>query len=407
MYLTKVRHHRTITVLGVILLITFALQLLSGVMVSFSLYSDPMNIPMSRSEEDMEDLYTDDFFWLHERGVDYIFIFIFAHMLRKFHLASYTKAQEGAWKTGSFLFLFLHVVTFFGLVLCCTHLSEVTLTIAANILASVVAKYGKIYWWFFPNKELNVDTVIRMMYGHYVTAFVLFVIAVYHSLEMHYDWKDTHYDEQQKTELSWWDDALKGEIFGFIKYYLFLFFLSRWYYTKFEPLSIELFMWGDTGAISDIRFYGVTPHWYFRAYMSWLVVCPHHYLGLIGLLIFMVSIYFQPNLKELKTTVILFLEELSLVKKYHNVTFIAAIMFSASYLPYGKFFNRLGGNIATLFSFLFILYFLLVSLNWYYRLVSNVLATSIQGAKLPPRKIKRIKMFRIFKVRGEPNFTYF
>lgn len=121
----------------------------------------------------------------------------------------------------------------------------------------------------------------------------------------------------------------------------------------------------------------------------------------------MVSIYFQPNLKELKTTVILFLEELSLVKKYHNVTFIAAIMFSASYLPYGKFFNRLGGNIATLFSFLFILYFLLVSLNWYYRLVSNVLATSIQGAKLPPRKIKRIKMFRIFKVRGEPNFTYF
>ena len=66
-------------------------------------------------------------------------------MIRKFKIASFNKKQEGAWKTGVFLLLFLHVVTFFGLVLCCTHLSEVTLTIAANMLHSVVMKYGKIY----------------------------------------------------------------------------------------------------------------------------------------------------------------------------------------------------------------------------------------------------------------------
>ena len=28
-----------------------------------------------RNEEDLEDLYIDDFFWMHERGVDLIFIF--------------------------------------------------------------------------------------------------------------------------------------------------------------------------------------------------------------------------------------------------------------------------------------------------------------------------------------------
>jgi quinol-cytochrome oxidoreductase complex cytochrome b subunit len=370
-YTTKVKQHKTLSVIGIVLLFIFAIQVLSGVMLCFSLNCDPMNIPMSRSEEDIGDLYTDDFFWLHERGVDYIFIFIFVHMFRKFYLSSYTKSQEGAWKTGSLIFLTLHVVTFFGLVLCCTHLSEVTLTIAANMLATASAKYGKIYWWVFPAEELNTDTIIRMMYGHYTTAFIIFTVALLHSLEMHYDWKDTSFSENQKTELSWWDDAIKGEIFSTKKFLLVLFWAAAVYYPELESLSIELFMWGDIGSVSDIRFLGVTPHWYFRAYMSWLVVCPHHYLGLLGLLLFMVSIYFQPNIKATVLHLYFTFKEYSMVKKIHVTTFIAAIMYCASYLPYGKFYNRLGGNIATLCSFMFILYFLLTSLNWYNKLVSD------------------------------------
>ena len=38
------------------------------------------------SEEDLEDLYADDFFWLHERGVDLIFIFSYSHLLRKLYI---------------------------------------------------------------------------------------------------------------------------------------------------------------------------------------------------------------------------------------------------------------------------------------------------------------------------------
>ena len=39
----------------------------------------------------------------------------------------------------------IHGVIFFGLVLCCTHLSDITLTIAANIINSFTAKIGKLY----------------------------------------------------------------------------------------------------------------------------------------------------------------------------------------------------------------------------------------------------------------------
>jgi hypothetical protein len=34
-----------------------------------------MLVPIVRDEEDLEDLYTDDFFRVHERGVDLLFIF--------------------------------------------------------------------------------------------------------------------------------------------------------------------------------------------------------------------------------------------------------------------------------------------------------------------------------------------
>jgi hypothetical protein len=58
-------------------------QLISGTMLSFSLITEPMLIPLDREEEDIENLYIDDFFWLHERGVDLLFIFVFLHLFRK------------------------------------------------------------------------------------------------------------------------------------------------------------------------------------------------------------------------------------------------------------------------------------------------------------------------------------
>jgi len=37
-------------------------NLVSGVMLSFSLIPEPMFVPIVRNEEDLEDLYIDDFF---------------------------------------------------------------------------------------------------------------------------------------------------------------------------------------------------------------------------------------------------------------------------------------------------------------------------------------------------------
>ena len=61
-YLLSVKFHKSISLLGFILLFVIILQCLSGVMIAMSLVNDSMLIPISRNTEDMGSLYTDDFF---------------------------------------------------------------------------------------------------------------------------------------------------------------------------------------------------------------------------------------------------------------------------------------------------------------------------------------------------------
>jgi hypothetical protein len=62
-------------------------------MLAFSLVPESMYVPLSREEEDAENIYTDDFFFLHERGVDFLVIFIFLHLFRK-HYFNYTNIVQ-------------------------------------------------------------------------------------------------------------------------------------------------------------------------------------------------------------------------------------------------------------------------------------------------------------------------
>ena len=132
--------------------------------------------------------------------------------------------------------------------------------------------------------------------------------------------------------------------------------------------------------VTDVRFYGVAPHWYFRPYMSWLIACPFHYTGLIGLILFFTGFYFQPNIlnysefqeyysiKAFFTSIYYWVKGLS--KKlinlskvspekewYYQVTYIVmsvSLWYVFSYLPFGRFFNRLGGNGATLLALIYL-----------------------------------------------------
>ena len=383
--------HELPSLIGFFIFMIIYNQLVSGTMLAFSLSTEPMNIPLAREEEDSENLYTDDFFYLHERGVDLLVIFIFAHLFRKIYMHCLDLEQEYAWKTGVILFLMTQVVIFTGLVLCCTHLSDITLTIAVNAFHTFCFFIGKLYWLFAPDQTLNCDTILRLAYAHYVSAFMLAFFSLRHGVDMHYDWKAENSWEGVSLELNWYDEVLINELGHFLNALFVVGLLCLYLYMEPETLSYELFMWGDIGMSTDVRFLGVAPHWYFRPYMNWLITCPYHYTGLIGLVLFFVAFYFQPNIlamgevpgynssngvalpllamttrvKILSRTIV-YLKRITIdTDIFFQITytiFLISILYTFSYLPFGKFFNRIGGNIASLLYFVYI--FVYMSTNF-------------------------------------------
>lgn len=357
-------------------------------MLAFSLVPESMYVPLSREEEDAENIYTDDFFFLHERGVDFLVIFIFLHLFRKYYFNYTNIVQELAWKSGTLLFLGVQFVIFTGLTLCCTHLSDITLTIATNAFNSLCLYIGRLDWLVFPDQALNVDTLIRLAYMHYVSAFMLAYFGVYHGVDMHYDWKNDEGFLGIKQELQWYDEGVVNEVGQIINMTILIGLLCLYLYPEPDALNYELFMWGDVGMQTDIRFFGVAPHWYFRPYMAWLITCPFHYFGLLGLILFFGSFYFQPNIMartefeeyssvrafffsiyfwigDLSSKIVL-LSPIFVTRDFFYQAayciFLVCIWYAFSYLPYGRFFNRLGGNDSGLLAFCYI--YIYMSTTW-------------------------------------------
>ena len=376
----NVSFHEVNAIFGFVVMFTMIFQLISGIMLSFSLVTEPMIVPIVRDEEDIEDLYTDDFFWLHERGVDLLFIYSYFHLFRKLYTHAYDYEHEATWKSGVFSFLIFQVVVFFGLALCCTHLSEITLTIAANIMHTFFFFYGKFYWWLFTDKQLCSDTLIRLAYGHYVIAFYLGYASFIHTIDMHYDWKNETAMDGMAANLTWWDETFMNELSLTKDIFMATFCVNWILFCDPEALTYENFMWGDIGLVTDVRFYGVAPHWYFRPFMAWLIICPHHKTGIFGLLLFFFLLFFQPLIhgandqnnyfkrsfnflsrKLDKDSVLVnnyILSESNLYTIYTFYFFVMSCLYTTTYLPYGRFYNRIHGNHGSLIHYGYIFAYL-------------------------------------------------
>jgi hypothetical protein len=124
--------------------------------------------------------------------------------------------------------------------------------------------------------------------------------------------------------------------------------------------------------------------------MAWLIVCPSHRTGLLGLIFFFVILYYQPNLHanyfkniggvESSETNLnnrgSSLESVNYFKTtfsyiYHPTTvqlemshmctffvFFGSILYVCTFLPFGRFYNRVGGNVTMLYAYLYIFVYL-------------------------------------------------
>ena len=372
--------HSFLGLTGFSIFVVIGFQVITGIFLATGYIPEPMIVPVSRETEDIEGYFIDDIFWLHERSVDILMFLIYGHILRKLYIGPTAQQTEHSWKTGVFIYLFLQVVIFFGIVLCSSQLSEITLRIAANIIASITRFWTELDWIIFTDRSLNSDTLIRMTILHYLTGILVPFFGLIHGVEMHYDWKSEVNYTGLKESVNWLDEGLINELIKFIITVWVFIFLSSLLFKTQEPISYEIFTWFDLG-ILDIKYKGVAPHWYFRPYMGWLGTLPDHYGGLVILFLFHILFYYQPDLmgKENKfnpfnSNFYKGEQDNSLIFKglnqninpqynlVYNITFIIftfSLWYVGSFLPYGLMFHSIGGNIGLLIADLYIFFYLL------------------------------------------------
>jgi quinol-cytochrome oxidoreductase complex cytochrome b subunit len=331
---------------------TIALQVLSGFYLGWYYIPEPGLVIELREEMFNDTRFGAEVFSMHVRGVDTIFVLSYLHIIKKIYLNNYIPTESDGWILGGYAFLWFHYVVGLGICLSASHLSDLTLTIGANLFWSLFDNLYKTYYIIFTNKHLNTDQLLRFMLFHYFTPWYYLYLIQLHVMFCHESWDsdsgEATYEDKSGTYISWFYDAFLKEIqdawywiTGVFVYFFYHHFASPTVnYTFFERWNIS--------ELDEIRFYGVAPHWYFRPLMGILVISPTHYEGLMWLVLFFVFISFLPVINHLYNSnrkhVITVPMQNSLIQTSCFALFVLSLFCTASMLPCGRYYYEPEGG---------------------------------------------------------------
>lgn len=299
-----------------------------------------------------ETRYGIEVFSMHVRGVDVIMVLSYMHILKKIFLKNYINTESDGWMLGGYAFFWFHYVVGLGICLSASHLSDLTLTIIANIFWSLFNNIYKTYYVIFTNKHLNVDQLTRLMLFHYFTPWYYLFLVKLHVMFCHESWDtdsgENFYEDRSGVFISWFWDAFLKEIQDAWHWTLYLFVYFAYHHMTAVSLSYFFFERWNIVELDDIRFYGVAPHWYFRPLMGLLVISPTHLEGLMWMGLFFILLAGTPILygiynvgeKSLFVTPM----QNSVFQTAAFITFMMSLFCSASMLPCGRYYYEPEGG---------------------------------------------------------------
>ena len=157
------------SIFGFVVLVSISLQVLSGFYLAWYYIPEPGLVIELREEMFEETRYGYEVFNMHVRGVDVVMIIMYLHILKKFFLKNYITYDSEGWLIGGYAFFWFHYIVGLGICLSASHLSDLTLTIAANVYWSLLNNTHDTYYFIFTNKHLNTDELIRLTVLHYLS----------------------------------------------------------------------------------------------------------------------------------------------------------------------------------------------------------------------------------------------
>ena len=340
------------SIIGFMLLLSIVMQLMSGFFLSWYFVPEPGLVVELREEMFNDTRFGVEVFYMHVRGVDTIMVLSYMHIMKKIFLKNYVTAESDGWMLGGYAFLWFHYIVGLGITLSASHLSDLTLTIIANIFWSLFNNIYKTYYVIFTNKHLNVDQLTRLMIFHYFTPWYYLYLVKLHVLFCHESWDsdsgEATYEDRSGSYISWFYDAFLKEIQD--AYYWCLYVFVYFFLHHAEPVTVNFFFFERWNIVEldEIRFYGVAPHWYFRPLMGILVISPTHYEGLMWMGLFFVLLAFLPVIYNLYNNFSKFVciipMQNSALQTTLFIVFMMSLYCTASMLPCGRYYYEPEGG---------------------------------------------------------------
>jgi len=340
------------SVIGFMLLLAILLQLLSGFFLGWYYIPEPGLVIELREEMFNDTRFGAEVFYFHVRGVDIIFVLSYMHIFKKIFLKNYVTSEADGWIVGGYAFFWFHYIVALGISLSATHLSDLTLTIIANVVWSLTDNLYKTYYILFTNKHLNVDQMTRFMVLHYFSPWYYLYLIQLHVMFCHESWDsdsgENTYEDKSGSYISWFYDAFLKEIQD--AWYWTIFVSMYFWLHHFTPSTINYFFFEkwNIAEFDEIRFYGVAPHWYFRPLMGILVISPTHYEGLMWVGLYFILLAFLPIVYNFYNSASRFKAvapmQSSLIQCGTFSLFLLSVFCVSSMLPCGRYYYEPEGG---------------------------------------------------------------
>jgi quinol-cytochrome oxidoreductase complex cytochrome b subunit len=270
----------------------------------------------------------------------------YAHIFKKIFLKNYVTSESDGWILGGYAFVLFHGIIFLGIMLSATHLSDITLTVLANIFWSLFNNIHKTYYIIFTNKHLNIDEMTRMMMLHYFIPFYYLYLVQMHIWFCHESWDsdsgENTYEDKTGTYLSWFYDAMLKEFQDGFYWVLYVFLYYFFHHFNGGTVSYFFFERWNIAELDEIRFYGIAPHWYFRPLMGLLTICPTHYEGLFWTMAYLIGMACLPIIYNFYNPTSKYIAAIPMQNSLLQTTFFMLFMMSLycvwSVLPCGRYY---------------------------------------------------------------------
>ena len=143
------------SILGFMLLLSMVMQVLSGFFLGWYYVPEPGLVIELREEMFNDTRFGAEVYYMHVRGVDTLMVLSYLHILKKIFLKNYVTSESDGWLLGGYAFFFFHIIIFLGISLSANHLSDLTLTIGANIFHSLLNNAYKTHYIIFTKNAIK------------------------------------------------------------------------------------------------------------------------------------------------------------------------------------------------------------------------------------------------------------